>query len=492
MLLSLCKQIFMKLLLLLLLTVITANQLQAQRSILIKNIAVVDVRKGALLPNRNVLLEGDKITSISKAGANAVTKADTVIDGSGLFLIPGLWDFHTHIWNDATTFPLLIANGITGVRGMFEQINNVNKWRENISTGKYAGPSIFSAGPIVDGPKPIWPGSVAVADAQQGKKVVDSLKNKLNVDFIKVYSLLSRESYFAIAEESKKQNILFAGHVPNVLTVLEAAQAGQSTQEHLYGFLEAASDSADTWFAYQRGELKDSAWKKRNFRKQFLFRTFNEKKLKAILKEIKKTNTWICPTLTVNRGIAYVNDTTLLDDPRMVYMGPFIRNFWDYRKDFRFQSYKPVDFEDNRKEFELKLKITGMIHKAGIPILAGTDFPNPHCYPGFGVHDELEWLVKAGLTPAAALQTATINPAKYMNRFATEGSVAVNKKANLVLLAANPLQNISNTKQIQMVILNGKVFTAEQLQQMLESIKKLVAAVPQQSSATGFHVHDDE
>lgn len=457
---------------------------------LIKNAVIVDVEKGKLLNNRQLLINNGIITVISKS--KTLLRADSVIDAKGMYLIPGLWDFHTHIWNDATTIPLLIANGVTGVRGMFEDVNNVKRWRQNMSDGKYPSLSIFSAGPIVDGPKPVWPGSVAVSNATQGRKVVDSLKNKLKVDFVKVYSLLGRDSYFAIADECKKQNIFFAGHVPNVLTVLEAARAGQSTQEHLYGFLEAASDSADTWFAYQRGEIKDSAWKQRSFRKQFLFRTFNEKKLESILKDIKRTNTWICPTLTVNRGIAYINDTSLLLDPRMAYMGKFMRDFWDYRKDFRFQSWKPVDFEDNRTEFELKLKITGMIHKAGIPILAGTDFPNPHCYPGFGVHDELEWLVKAGLTPAEALQTATINPAKYMNNFATEGSIAVNKKANLVFLAANPLQNISNTKQIEMVMVNGKLFTKQQLEVMMESVKKLVAVLQQQPASVGFHVHEEE
>ncbi len=460
------------------------------QTILIKNAVIVDVETGKLISNRQLLVSNGIITVISKSKKDL--KADSVIDAKGMYIIPGLWDFHTHVWNEAVTFPLLIANGVTGLRGMFEDVNNVKRWRQSISAGKYPTLSIFSAGPIVDGPKPIWPGSVAVTDAAKGRKAVDSLKNKLKVDFVKVYSLLSRDSYFAIADECKKQTILFAGHVPNVLTVLEAAQAGQSTQEHLYGFLEAASDSSDTWFAYQRGEIKDSIWKQRSFRKQFLFRTFNEKKLEGILKEIKKTNTWVCPTLTVNRGIAYVNDTSLLHDPRMVYMGNFMRDFWDYRKDFRFQSFKPVDFEDNRTEFELKLKITRKIYKAGIPLLAGTDFPNPHCYPGFGVHDELEWLVKAGLTPAAALQTATMNPAKYMNTFATEGSIAVNKKANLVFLTANPLQNISNTKQIEMVMVNGKLFTKQQLEVMMESVKKLVTALPQQPATVGFHVHEDE
>jgi hypothetical protein len=456
---------------------------------MIQNINIIDVEKGRVLKQQHVLITGNSITAISKKPITV--KADTTINGAGLFLIPGLWDMHTHVWNNATTFPLLIANGITGMRGMFDQMQNINNWRTGISNGKITGPQIIAAGPIVDGPKPVWPGSVAVKNVDDGRKAVDSLKNKLKVDFIKVYSLLSSESYFAIADECKKQNIAFAGHVPNVLTPLEAANAGQKSQEHLYGFIEMAGDSAAYWYDYQQGKIKDSTWGERSIRKAFVLRTFNETKLKQQLAEIKKTGTWVCPTLTVNKGIAYMNDTSLLDDPRMIYMGKFIRDFWDYRKDFRFKSFTPKDFALYRQEFELKLKITYLIHEAGIPLLAGTDFPNPHCYAGFGLHEELELMVKAGLSPAEAIKTATINPARYFNTLAVEGTVAVNKKANLVLLSKNPLENISNTKSIEMVIVNGKVFTSAQLQLMMEGVKKLVALQQPHPSSMGFHFDED-
>jgi hypothetical protein len=466
------------------------KSITAQQTILIENIHIVDVEKGRLLKHKNVFISNGVITSITNTNKPA-TKADTVINGTDQYLIPGLWDMHTHVWNDATTFPLLIANGITGIRGMFDDMRNINNWREKINAGTLVGPSIYTAGPIVDGPKPVWPGSVAVKDAASGKKAVDSIKNKLKVDFVKVYSLLNRESYFAIANECKEQNISFAGHVPNEITILEAANAGQKSQEHLYGFIEIASDSADHWYKYQQGLIKDSSFSVRSKRKDFLFSTYNEKNLLPVLQKMKQTNTWICPTLTVNRGIAYVNDTSLLYDPRMVYMGPFIKNFWDYRKDFRFKSWTEKDFEQSRYEFDLKLKIVKMIHQAGIPILAGTDFPNPHCYAGFSLHEELEWFVKAGLTPAEALKTATINPAKFMNTEQKNGTVAVNKQANLVILTKNPLQDITHTKNITTVLLNGKVYTSSQLQMMMETVKKLVAANGQNPSPTGFHAHEE-
>lgn len=472
--------------LLLSVSILLGTNLFAQ-TIFIKKTNIIDVDNGKIIPDKHVILKDGLISQVTDGDIRLKIKADTVIDGEGKYLMPGLWDMHTHVWNDATTFPLLIANGVTGIRGMFESVYSVNKWRENINKVKIVGPQLYVAGPIVDGPKPIWPGSVAVSNEADGRRAVDSLKNKLKVDFIKVYSLLSHDSYMAIADECKNQKIVFAGHVPNEISIVEAAQAGQKSQEHLYGMMEMASDSSDYWFAYQKGTVKDTTWKQRSIRKDFLFRTFNESKLKTALKQIKKTNTFICPTLTVNRGVANINDTSLLNDPRMEYMGGFMKNTWDYRKDFRFKTWTDIDFAQTKREYELKMKITKMIYDAGIPILAGTDFPNPHCYIGFGLHDELELLVKAGLTPAAALQAATINPAKYFGIESIEGCVAINKNANLVLLSKNPLENISNTKSIDMVFVKGKPFTDVQLQAMLNSVKKMLAGINEPDLHFGIH-----
>jgi hypothetical protein len=459
----------------------------------IANVNVVDVENGIVLPNRHVLINKGVIEAITDAAKNSIPVADSIVPAKGMYLLPGFWDMHTHIWGEATTFPLLIANGITGVRGMFEQMSNVNTWRKEIAAGIISGPMLKVAGPIVDGPKPVWPGSVAVSDAAGGRRAVDSLKNELKTDFVKVYSLLARESYFAIAAESKRQQIPFAGHVPNGVSVVEAALAGQASQEHLYGFIEAASDSAQYWFQMQQGLVKDARLANRSGKRAFLFKTYNPLKLAAILDTIRTTNTYICPTLTVNRGIAYIDDTTLLQDARMMYMGSFMKNFWDYRKDFRFKSWTEQDFADAKKEYAIKLKIVYQIHKAGIPILAGTDFPNPHCYIGFGLHDELQLLVKAGLSPAEALKTATLNPAKFFNITQQEGTVQVGKNANLVLLQQNPLQDIAHTSTIEMVVLAGQFFSASQLAALKQKVSKMVVQQSiHQSPTLGFHLHEDE
>ncbi|MDX2048256.1 MAG: amidohydrolase family protein [Chitinophagaceae bacterium] len=441
------------------------------QSLLIENISIIDTEKGKLIKNVHVLIKDSVIVNISSKKIQPVSVK--TIDGSGKYLIPGLWDMHTHIWSDEFYFPLLIANGVTGVRGMFEDVKNVAAWRKKIADGKINGPVIFSGGPIVDGPQPVWPGSVAVKNPEDGRRAVDSLKNKLHTDFIKVYSLLSRESYFAIAEECKKQNIPFAGHVPNLVTVMEAAKAGQKSMEHLYGMIEAASDSSDYYYRLLQGKITDTTLSSRQQRRKFLLRTYKPENFKRFAKELSQYNSWICPTLTVNKGIAYMNDSTLLDDPRMQYMGVFYRNFWDPRKDFRFKTWTDETFAIQREEFKLKLKLVKELHAAGVKIIAGTDFPNPHCYPGFGIHDELALLVEAGLTPAEALRTATYNAALFFGINNRYGTVAKNKMADLLILDANPLEDISSTKKINSVIFQGKLINKDELKGLLDKAKKM-------------------
>jgi hypothetical protein len=457
--------------LLLLVTSFCAELSYSQHTILIRNIDLVDVEKGVVKRGADLLIRDSIITSIGYHKSPPVT--DTVIDGTGKYLIPGLWDMHTHVWSDEFFFPLLIANGVTGIRDMFESIRAAEIWKKKIAEGKIDAPEIRLAGPILDGPKPIWPGSVAVSTPEEGRRAVDSLKNILHTDFIKVYSLLSRDSYFAIADEAHKEHIPFAGHVPNVISVSEAAKSGQKSQEHMYGFLEEASDSSDYLMQVIRGEIKDSVLTDRVQRMQFLFRTYNVRRLQDLLHTIKTTDTWICPTLTVLHAVGYMNDSSLLNDPRMQYMGRGIRNSWDPKKDARFRNWTPATFAAFRQDFNYKLRIIKALQDAGIPLLAGTDFPNPYCFPGFGLHEELQWMVRAGLTPAEALQTATINPARYFGIEQRTGSVAEGKTASLVILDANPLLDISNTQKIEMVILRGKVLNKAALQALLDKAKRI-------------------
>ena len=472
----------MKKLSILILTLLLLQESNAQLArVVLYDINVVYVKNGKVNSHQVVIIKGDRITEVIPLSKYRRSAKDSVIEQAGKFVMPGLWDMHTHVWSAEYFFPLFLANGITGFRDMFGGIQPLREWRKSIAEGNTTIPDFYYSGPIVDGPKPIWPGSVAVANPEQGRRAVDSLKNKLKVDFVKVYSLLSRESYFGIAEECKRLKIDFAGHVPTVITALEAAEAGQKCQEHLYGILEVVSDSSELYFKIVQGiasGLKnipgaDSMLLDRMERRKLLLRTFNNERLLKVAKQLSATRSWICPTLVVNYNIGHLDDSTLANDERMKYIARFMKNFWDPRQDIRFRSQPKDYYQVTRMEFEKKLQMIPVLHKAGVKLLAGTDTPNPYCFPGFSLHDELAWFVKSELSPAEALQTATINPAIYFAIEKDYGTVEKGKIASLLILDQNPIIDISNTTSINSVILRGGIMNRNQLDGMLEKVKDL-------------------
>lgn len=436
---------------------------RAQKSI-IENVNIINVVDGSILKGAYVVIEKDRIIKIlPRKGSDH----GQLIDGTNKYLIPGLWDMHTHNWNSEQFFPLLIANGVTGIRDMFGDMRNIKKWRSEMQEGKIIGPVIYASGPIVDGSKPVWPGSVALSSPDQVRGKIDSLKQSVGVDFVKVYSLLPKSVYVKVAEEAKAQGLTFQGHIPDEVTILEAAKAGQKSQEHLINFILESSDSLD--LVQQIAKSKTTPGIRNNTAKlKVMLRTFSETRLASLTNELAKYNTWICPTLTVNRSLGRLRDTTFTNDSRMHYMMPSLKAMWNPTNDFRFKNLDDEYFDLNRKMFALQLKVVKQLHQSGVKLLAGTDFPNPYCFPGFSLHDELQLMVQAGLTPLQALQTATINPAQFIGNIKDYGTVESGKVANLVLLSSNPLDDIRNTKTISGVLVNGKYLNSGELKEMLQ------------------------
>src|SRR5262249_9091040 len=280
--------------------------------------------------------------------------------------------------------------------------------------------------------------------AAEARDAVD-MARKSGADFIKVYTLLPRDAYFAIADETKKLGIPFAGHVPNSVTAIEASEAGQKSIEHLTGMVLAASTREDEFRkeyndAGQKGfEALKEVGKKRAVE---ILESYSEEKAAHVFSVYKKNNTWQCPTLTVLRSFGYVNDPTFTNDPRLKYMPPSIREEWNPKNDFRLNDRSPEDYENSRRSYQKSLEIVGAMNRAGVPILAGTDTLNPFCFPGFSLHDELALLTQAGLTPMQALQAATRNAAEYLGQLDSLGTIEPHKLADLVLLSANPLDDI--------------------------------------------------
>jgi len=452
-----------------------ALPLRAQSPIALTHVTVIDGTGAKPKTDQAVLITGDRITAVGKTDRVALPEGTRVVDATGKFLIPGLWDMHVHGTGIPHFSELYVANGITGIRDMFSPtMAYVQMTRKAIESGQAVGPRIVAAGRIVDGPKPIWPGSVAVKDAEEGRKAVETVK-KEGSDFVKVYSLLPRDAYFAIAEEAKKQGMVFAGHVPDVVSAAEASDAGQKSIEHLTGVLKACS-SREADIMHPDASL--SPEQRDDFVTQAELEAYDDAKARALFARFKRNHTWQCPTLVVLHNIAYLNDKSVTEDSRIQYLPSYATGTWNPKNDFRFQNLPANYWTNAQKRYRKNLEIVGKMRKAGVEFLAGTDTMNPFCFPGFSLHDELAYLVEAGLTPMEALQSATLNPARYLGREKDLGTVAPGKLADLVLLDADPLQDIHNTIKIRAVFTNGRFNDRAVLDKMLNDAKAAAKPAP--------------
>jgi imidazolonepropionase-like amidohydrolase len=421
-------------------------------------------------PDMTVIITGNRITRIGKSSQTPIPKYADVLDANGRYLIPGLWDMHVH-WYDRDYLPLFIANGVTGIRLMSGAPQHF-EWRKEIDTGTLLGPRLVIASEIVDGPKPFWPNSISVTNAAEGRQAVDKIKLS-GADFVKVYSFLPRDAFLAIADEAKKQNIPFEGHVPLSMTAEEASKAGQKSFEHLTGILPACSARKDDLFKAEQADLADEiASGKPTFwgthvdaLRQAELDSYNPERATAFFALLKSNGTWQCPTLTLLHALGYSDDPALLRDPRLRYLPSSIKATWTPSKPY---GESPEQYDMAKKEFQTDLQLVGVMEQSGVGILAGTDTLNPYIYPGFSLHDELGLLVQAGLTPMEALQAATVNPARFLGREKDLGTVENGKVADMLLLYANPLEDIANTRKIWAVIYNGKVYPRDSLDRMLD------------------------
>jgi len=448
-----------------------ATGLRAQEPALaITHVNLIDATGSPLLTDMTVIVEGKQISQIGKSVATPLPKGVRVVDGRGKYLIPGLWDMHVHEvfgeWipaDEKITPVLFVANGVTGVRDMGGDLETLKNWRSRIAEGKLLGPRMVISGPMLDGPVPQFPGSAPVKDAAEGRRIVGELQ-KGGADFIKIQSLVPREGYFAAAEEAKKDGIVFAGHVPDKVRATEASNAGQKSIEHLTGVFEGCSTVEDELMAAPRGPGRG----------KFLS-TYDPARAKALIALFVKNQTWQVPTLYWERGEWLIEQTSAGPDPLIKYAPAAWRRAWPMFTTGIEKDWSTDPFADREKFFQAELKMVGEMNLAGVPILAGTDTAaGVRVYPGFSLHEELELLVKAGLTPMAALQAATRNAGKYLE-LADTGTIEKGKRADLVLLSANPLADIKNTRKIESVVLAGRYFSRADLDKLLAGVEAAAA-----------------
>ena len=443
-----------------------AQKPSANDLFVIQNATVVDVPSGALLTDQTVVLEHNRISSVAPSKSAKYPRNAPSVNARGFFLIPGLWDMHVHLvfgdWFPGAkeiSLPLFLANGVTGVRDMGSELQTVQEWRNEIEVGRLLGPRILTSGPMLDGPKPRFPSSMAITTADDGRRAVDSLKDR-GADFIKLQSLIPRDAVFAIADEAKKQEIAFEGHVPDSVRASEMSEAGMKSFEHLIGIFEGSSPNEDD---YLKGGKSDG---------HFLA-SCDGTRAGALAALLAKNRTWQCPTLVWERGGNLIDAADFARDERAKYVpAAWKTETWKRFTDEIKQGYGEDDIAVRRKFIEKELEVVQRLHKAGVPFLAGTDTPaGVYIFPGFSLHEELQRFVAAGFTPLEALQTATLNPAQFFGKEEQLGTIERGKIADLVLLSANPLEDISNTQKIAAVIFDGRYYSRKDLDKMLAGVE---------------------
>lgn len=426
----------------------------ARSSILaFSHVTVIDGSGAAAKPDFTVVIVGDRIVEVGPHQRVRIPEDAQIINAGGKFLIPGLWDMHAHFGEGgAALFPALIANGVTSVREMGGSGEQALALRERVKSGSLLGPRIKATGLILESPRFIqiveringesFTGKrIGVANADDARRAIEA-NVKLGADFLKIRTSASRDSYLAIAAEARRAGLPLVGHLPEGIDPLEASDAGQRSFEHGWAMLDKIP----------------------------------EEKLKEISARLIKNGTRVTPTLVAGRGyretpdseaLAVIEDKAGLRDMRRKYVPQSLADFW--RKQIEMKKVEgKIDWQ---AVIENNLQIFRALRKAGVKMMTGTDLGAPLCYPGFSLHDELELLVsRVGLTPAEALQSATRIPAEFMGMVASLGTVERGKLADLALLEANPLIDITNTRKIAAVVVGGRLFGKAELQTMLDKM----------------------
>ncbi|MEP3371710.1 amidohydrolase family protein [Maribacter dokdonensis] len=457
---------------------------------IIKNVNIIDVETGEVIKNQFVLIENSRITKIDSTHI-PVSDDALLIDGSGQFLIPGLWDMHTHSnqHSEWLHHPLYIANGVTSVRDMSGQLNKKDsywvgskerlQWNKDVENNSRVSPKyVLQSSYQMDGEKAI-PEDAPDFFKLQNPSQVDSLLQfykKEKVDFIKVYQQLPKETYKALAKKAPKYGLHLAGHKPMFLSLEKAINLGQRSFEHGRIFMYECFPEADS--------LKNPDHWKTYFSKSksIIVQQFDSVQAKILMRLMQQENAYWTPTLQTLKFEANAHKESFTNTKNLKYVTNIRKQLW-WKYDTDHNKEKNLESEGvsvSEQFYEASKKQVAIANKLGVPIMAGTDVTDSYVFAGFSLHDELFDLTTSGLSNLEALQSATIVPAKFSNQINDYGTIEIGKKADLVLLDKNPLLDISNTKSINGVLINGIYYDREKL----ATLKEFTASV-----ASSFHMN---
>lgn len=451
-------------------------------SIVFKDVTVIDAVDGSR-EHQSVVVRGNRIVKTGPVNEIKNPSDAAIIDCRGKYLIPGLWDAHMHLTNSnviaPAMYPLLIVNGITYIRDTAAELQLIKpllEEAEKASRSEGMAPDVFFTGPHLDGKQLSWSSSVSAVTADKAHMIIDSLIIA-GVDQLKIYDLLPKEVCIDALAYAKSKGLKVSAHVPLTMDVIEASKAGLASMEHMYNLEMSCSSDWDSLLQARRKMISNGSKMHGNdlregiYRAQRLhsFKTQDDERRELVLKTLAENNTWQVPTLVI-----------LAEAEHKVYARE------DYKKTFRYlpEPARSEWLKASEKRVEQPPSEEGLAHarwaydmiprlvKSGIGIMAGTDMPLANLIPGFSLHEELALLVRSGLTPLQAIESATLKPAQFFGIDNEQGSISEGMLADIVLLDANPLDDIKNTQRINAVMRNGFLHTREKLDRILSDLEK--------------------
>lgn len=454
------------------------------RALLVRNVTVVDIARNRLVPRRDVVIVGTRVVGLQAGGSARPPTQGQVIDGTGKFLMPGLWDFHVHVFSapgeEDFALPLYILNGVTGVRdvGALRTLPEQRAVAVAIERGERVGPRLVLAGALIDGPPGSWPGQMVASTPDEGRQRVREAK-AAGWTAVKSYSLLGNTTYVAMADEAQRQGLPLYGHIPESVLLLTAVSAGHRSIEHFGRVTQACSReehamisaNAQALLAPEPLPALMAVMMGHNSR---TLESWDDQRCAVVMKRLAAAGVAVMPSLMVSDF--YLGKDPQPDDPRLRSVPRSVRAQWG-QGDWRRQQMPPEMLALAPRSVALDWKTFKIAHDAGVPILAGTDaaFANPFLFHGFTLLDELQRYVDAGLTPQQALFTATVQPGRFLKRRDLAGRVGLGQKADLVLLDANPLADIAATRRIHAVVANGRLFDRVALDALRQDVEQRAA-----------------
>jgi imidazolonepropionase-like amidohydrolase len=430
-------------------------------NLLIEDVTLIDGTNRAPQPHMFILIANGRLVKIGTAAQVRAPAAElTRVNGTGKFVIPGLWDMHTHTLRPERRdvfLPLMIANGVTGTRDMGAgDLTLRDAWRTEIAAGRLVGPRIVGTGAVLDGPLPMLPGSYMAGTATEAADAVQKIKAS-GADFVKVYSLLPEPALAGAIAAARQAGLPVTGHLSEYVDAGAASDLGQRSFEHLLGVLVSISHDETAL----RGRIIDAT--KVRDRDAFAearvaayvaaSRSIDTVKARALFRRLAANATWQVPTFTYWRGLVATVSAGSAADSAARFLPPAVVRGWREQGTARAErvaSYQAI--------LDTYLWIAREMRGAGVRFLAGTDALAAWCTPGFALHDELSELVAVGFTPLEAIQAATRNAAEFMGSLDSLGTVEAGKVADLVMLDASPLVDIHNTRKIAVVVAAGRLY----------------------------------